>query len=174
MVLTLSVFLALVFFVLSIFFTLPGNVLAVRDGAPFRTAIVDLTPQNWAFFTKSPRDAEYVPYSIDKGSVVLKTPQTKASNLFGFSRNQRAQGVEIGYLLNKSTTWEECSDMENCIKKGQEAEPLKIESNSLNPTICGDSLLISKKVIPWEYRQFFQGEEISYEKVSHLSVQCSR
>lgn len=172
--LTLSGLLALSFFVLSIFFTLPSNVLSIRDGSTFRTTIVDLAPQNWAFFTRSPREEEYIPYSLDDDEEKLTTPQIRPENLFGFSRNQRAQGVEIGHLLHNSTEWKDCSSMTDCIEVGRAANPVKITTNSNNPTICGESLLISRKIIPWEYRDFFPEEYYSYEKVSRLSVDCPR
>ncbi|MGV0332599.1 SdpA family antimicrobial peptide system protein [Corynebacterium kroppenstedtii] len=95
----MSGLLSLTFFALSIFFTLPSNVISLRDGSGLRTTVVDLAPQNWAFFTKSPRELEYIPYSLENNRMELSTPQTKAENLFGFSRDQRAQGTEIGSLI---------------------------------------------------------------------------
>ena len=87
----------------SIFFSLPSNVVSVRDGGSVRVFWAKALPQGWAFFTKPPSDSELVAYRVVEGELVYAslTPNSRPRNLFGLTRTQRAQGPEIAAMANQ-------------------------------------------------------------------------
>ncbi|WP_130840114.1 SdpA family antimicrobial peptide system protein [Corynebacterium neomassiliense] len=167
-----SLLVAFLFFLTSLFFTLPHNVISNGANSSLRTFFVDLAPQNWAFFTRSPREEEYVPYSNEEHSYILETPQNKSSNMLGISRDQRAQGVELGAIVRGIESWNECSSESECISAGQKGKVDSIPSISNDPTICGDALIMSREITSWSYREILD-EEYEYNKVGHVNVKCS-
>ncbi|MGO2034532.1 MAG: SdpA family antimicrobial peptide system protein, partial [Brevibacterium aurantiacum] len=91
--------LAILMLLVSVFFSLPSNVLSDRGKVnAARVFSVDLAPQGWGFFTKPPSDSDLFYYDGNLQSV-METPQGRADNLLGLSRTQRAQGPEGGALL---------------------------------------------------------------------------
>jgi hypothetical protein len=84
-----------------------GLELTADFGLPF--------PQAWAFFTKSPQSPSILAYKNESGNVWIRLdtlPQSEPSNLYGLSRNQRAQPTELAILASE-TTFTKCDDYLN-------------------------------------------------------------
>lgn len=164
------------FLAVTIFYALPSNVLAAREGEPARRVAVELAPQGWAFFTKDPDDDEYVPYrwTGDRFESLLATPQSRAENGFGLSRRQRAQGVEMGLIGSQVEEWVTCTAgvSDACRREALEAPANVAENASPVATLCGEILLVSNAPVPWAYRDFYEEARMD-NLAARVDVECT-
>ncbi len=166
-------------FGLSLFFTMPSNVVSVRDGGPARTLFGTLMPQSWSFFTKAPDSPELTAYFVREGGAFVESasefPNSRADNLFGFARDHRSQGPEMALLSFVDTSWQECSALtvsEDCLVVAMtELQPTVAKNTSPDPTLCGEILLSETRPVPWTYRADYSGWRID-ERVAYLDVTC--
>ncbi|ASN20163.1 hypothetical protein CGK93_11150 [Arthrobacter sp. YN] len=148
------------FFALTIFYAMPSNVLAVKEGESLRRTLVSVAPQAWAFFTKPPNDPEYAVYQLrDDGSVesLMQTPQTRPENYFGLSRKQRSQGPELGVIGNTIKEWADCSPdggRQECLERVRSLEAQIVDNDSPVASVCGRIVIFQTKAVPWAYREF--------------------
>ena len=129
----------------------PTNVL--EDGIAGRATKANFQvtmPQGWAFFTRSPEDPSLVPYA--HGQRVDTLPQSSAVNLFGLSRNQRAQGTELALIANQVPKFTLCDDyLSECL-----AQPTGTIYKFTNPTrtpfFCGTVRIVLQTPVKWSFR----------------------
>ncbi|MFJ3876585.1 SdpA family antimicrobial peptide system protein [Streptomyces sp. NPDC090077] len=161
----------------SVFFSLPSNVLSTRDGGDLRALSARVLPQSWAFFTKPPSDPEFVPYLVSDGDVVHAAllPNSRAENLYGLTRRQRAQGPEVAAMANQVRTWRNCEEIEgDCpavVAGAPEAVP--VENSSPVPTLCGRVVLVETRPVPWEFRDRYEGWRLD-KRAAVVEAKCSR
>lgn len=129
-------------------------------------------PQGWAFFTKPPDDPEIGAYDARTGQSILATPQTKAENLFGMSRTQRAQGPELASLAAQITRWKTCKEGAATCIDPRSSEPAEaVINDAYIRTVCGRVVLTSERPAPWAYRGFGLSSRIDQRAL--LVVDCS-
>jgi antimicrobial peptide system SdpA family protein len=161
--------------VTTVFFALPSNVVSAKDGGALRRIAVQIGPQGWAFFTKSPHSTDFVPLRVaaDGGLVpALAPPQSKAENLFGLSRAQRSQGPELAYITDQVVRWEECSaDRQDCRERALGATASVARNTSPVPTLCGDFVLVETAPVPWSFRHDFDGYRLD-KRAALVRVVC--
>lgn len=165
--------------VVTIFYSLPSNVLSARDGGRVRTLSVHLAQQSWVFFTRPPTETEFQPFALrNDGSVVstLKFPQGRAENWFGLKRTQRAQGPEIADLVSgvPGDSWVECNVMSNfsdCLNAAESAAPVTVGNTSTVPSICGLTLLLESEPVRWSFRDVYDSERLPVRSIK-LDVTC--
>lgn len=149
--------LAIVFGV-SVFYTLPSNLLSSKDGGGLRTVFNEVLPQNWAFFTKDAQSENILVYHASEGSGFVSgvtTPQGRPSNAFGLSRTQRAQGPELAnlQLAIPPEKWTACDgEPARCIELNQDSPAISVANTSPVPTVCGDAYLVIATPVPWAFR----------------------
>ncbi|MFI1997007.1 SdpA family antimicrobial peptide system protein [Actinoplanes sp. NPDC020271] len=165
------------FILTGVMFTLPDNVLLNRmDHVTAQRAVNTVVPENWAFFTRDPQTPEVTAYRLDSGSKpvsLLTTPQNKAANAFGLSRNQRAQGVELGYLSSVTSAWRDCDVRTTACVSAAAGAPAEATVNTSSfPTACGDVYLAQEVPVPWNYRKLYKNTSFRINKVAHLEVSC--
>ncbi|MCM1974409.1 MULTISPECIES: SdpA family antimicrobial peptide system protein [Streptomyces] len=154
---------------------LPKNVISLPAQEEVKYTVVNLAPQGWAFFTKSPRDPEIIPFKKAPGDwrPLALTPHASPRNAFGLNRESRAQGVEIAMLLSaaKKDDWRECTDdRQHCLKSfGTPAR--HVENRSPDPILCGTVGLLQERPTPWAWRDLMP-EAHSPERVMVLEVTC--
>lgn len=172
-----SVFLVMASVILvGIFFTLPSNVLSIRDGGAKRTFFASYVPQSWGFFVKPQRDGEYRVYSVDgsgNGSRVDSFPNSSPSNFFGFSRSQRSQGPEMAQITQQND-WKSCSTLtihECLVEASQDPLIISATNRSKNETMCGDLVFLHTKPTTWSYKDF-SNERRTAEAYQHVFVKC--
>jgi antimicrobial peptide system SdpA family protein len=129
-----------------------------------------------AVFTKNPRDSRLQAYSKE-GSIWRKITLLESSSglsireIFGINRFRRAYGIEVGLILylipNKYKKYICKSDIMLCIDK-KSVEMIKIKNTSVKPMICGEVLLVEKKVIPWAWVKFKNEEQSMFYWVDVL------
>lgn len=170
-----TIVLVLVVLAVSIFFSLPSNVLSARNASPLRVLSARLLPQSWAFFTKPPSDPEVIPYRVGAdGSLTFASllPNSKADNLYGLSRRQRAQGPEIASMANEVDNWTSCPT-ETCVEEVAAAGPAQsLRNGSKVPTLCGPIVLVETKPVPWAFRHDYHGWRISV-RAALVEAVCS-
>jgi len=146
-----------------------------------RQVVQTFLPEQWAFFTKSPREAVLLPFAYserDEWSSISEYPHSRAAHAFGWDRKSRAQGIEIGLVYSgmKASDWVVCSDIDSVFEcLGRETSASKsdwptVNNPSPDPTLCGTVALSSVQPDPWAWRsQGLSGEQIS---VSIVDVKC--
>jgi antimicrobial peptide system SdpA family protein len=152
---------------------LPANAVQLpyemKLGQPIRLVL----PQGWAFFTRSPREPDVVPYLRVDGRwrAALATPNAEPRNLFGLSRTARAQGVELGMLIGElgRDQWLDCTvDPTVCLER---ATSVAARNTSLIPTLCGQVGLVSQQPLPWAWSQA-RDETIMPGRVARMDISC--
>ncbi|MFD9436147.1 SdpA family antimicrobial peptide system protein [Streptomyces sp. NPDC060002] len=154
---------------------LPKNVLSLPGQTKARHTVANMAPQGWAFFTKSPRDAEIVPYkkSASGWKQASLTPHSSPHNAFGLDRRSRAQGVEIALLLSaaQKDDWHACTSSRPQCLAGYGAPGRHLRNRSPEPTLCGTVGLLQEKPTPWAWRDLVP-EAHTLERVMVLEVTC--
>ena len=151
----------------------PANVLKPTNNPGALTVVSEVFPQGWAFFTKDPQDVEFVAYRPTEGGLesLLATPQSRAENLWGLSRTQRAQGPEL-VALGNDATWVECVSGQvplDCYEQGADYVPTV--NPMTHPTLCGDVVLVEEKPVAWSFRNMVKGTHTA-ERVAYESIEC--
>lgn len=165
---------------LSLAATLPSNVVWNRSQLPgVRAALNSVATQNFAFFTRSPETDQIDVYRLQDneiGASLLATPQGKASNLFGLSRTQRAQGPELADLIKQvpADGWTSCErlDLHDCIEAALPKPSISLENGSSVPTACGDAALTIEETVKWSYRHLTDAVH-TIKRLAVVRINCS-
>ncbi|MFV0534716.1 MAG: SdpA family antimicrobial peptide system protein [Cumulibacter sp.] len=179
LVAAISVSLGALILSIAIFLGLPSNALSVRDGSTVRWLFSGFMPQGWAFFTKPPDDPEFHAYRVgDDGKIESASvyPNSRAENLFGISRLQRTQGPEMALLARaaKSKNWLDCLELpqgDDCLIAASQSDPIRLDSPTHIPTLCGRILIAETAPVPWPFRNDYTGWRID-QNVVNLEVRC--
>lgn len=158
----------------SIFFSLPSNVVSVRDGGSVRVFWAKALPQGWAFFTKPPSDSELVAYRVVEGELVYAslTPNSRPRNLFGLTRTQRAQGPEIAAMANQLDDWTSCTTGGgDCLADAARGEAgARVPNTSPVPTLCGPVVVVETEPVPFAFREDYDGWRLDRRYVAFEAV----
>jgi antimicrobial peptide system SdpA family protein len=162
---------------LSVVQSLAPNALSSREpaAAALRDAVLAIAPQRWEFFTASPQGRQYLAYRTGSDESALSLPQTKAENLFGLSRAQRAQGPELAALHEQVSEWVKCKDRSAsraCLRQAAQARPLPLRNEARRKTLCGDLVLAQEKPTPFEFRSF-DLPQFRVLQTARVEVSCS-
>ncbi|MEW2574985.1 SdpA family antimicrobial peptide system protein [Streptomyces syringium] len=154
----------------------PKNVLSLPGQKQVRSTVANVAPQGWAFFTKSPRDVEVVPYrqtADGSWTSLALTPHSSPHNTFGLDRASRSQGIETSLLLNlaEKREWKECeeNDLADCLADARSSR--KVKNPSPEPTVCGHVALVQEKPVPWAWRDLVD-ERATPERYLAMDVTC--
>lgn len=164
-------------FFAAVFYSMPSNVLDLRDGSPQRTVFTQVLPEAWGFFTKPPNDPELGAFRVSETSVesALAFPHSRAENSYGLTRKHRAQGPEVANLSAavEGSEWVDCDTIpEDCIlHAGAELEPVSVENAFPAKTLCGEMVIAETVPVTWAYRGSYEGWRIERRAIS-LDVRC--
>jgi len=163
-----------------------GFVISVALAAmPFHTAnlprhvqgiVLQLAPEGWGFFTKSPRDAEVHVAQLSQGQLrsLNLASSFSAEFAFGFNRLGRAQGIEIDTLLmqlNNPNLWHECTRaLEGCLRNLK--PQAKLKNAAQHPTLCGDMVFAERRPVPWAYSRLVR-PVVMPSRLTRVEVVCS-
>ncbi|MBH1933016.1 SdpA family antimicrobial peptide system protein [Streptomyces sp. AV19] len=154
---------------------LPSNAVTLPGQDSVKKPASAVVPQGWAFFTKSAKDPTYAPYREVDGhwkSIAL-TPHSRPSNLFGFDRASRTQGVEVALMLRqKETRWTDCDSADSpteCLERVKSR--MKTTNPSPSPSLCGRAAVVEMKPIPWAWRDLSE-EKATPTRVASWEVEC--
>ncbi|MFP2904935.1 SdpA family antimicrobial peptide system protein [Pyxidicoccus sp. 3LFB2] len=134
-------------------------------------------PEGWAFFTRDPREDRMLPYvraTDGQWAWASQTPNFQPKNAFGIDRAARAQGVEMGLLMEQAREYarQACEeDPRRCLERASPGKPLR--NRSPNPTLCGQVGFVFQRAVPWAWSRTSQGKPIIMpSKVLRLEVEC--
>ncbi|WAS84895.1 MULTISPECIES: SdpA family antimicrobial peptide system protein [unclassified Corallococcus] len=134
-------------------------------------------PEGWAFFTRDPRDERILSYLRTPGGQWVRanqTPNFQPRNAFGIDRAARAQGVEMGLLLEATRQLgrHACEeDPLKCLERAPSERTLRNESP--NPTFCGQLGIVFQPAVPWAWSRSHRGKAVVMpSKVLRLDVEC--
>jgi len=137
-------------------------------------------PQGWGFFTKSGRDPSISPYSVRNGKAqnISMAPVGQPKYALGFSRTGRAQGIEVGILLqNLVGAWTSCLDLtsvDECVDTAAKKSPSRtVENPTPDPTVCGDTLLLESEPTLLLYREVINQERRAL-RAARITVKCTQ
>jgi antimicrobial peptide system SdpA family protein len=158
---------------LSIFFAWPDNVILTTANSPLRTVFGSTFGQGWAFFTNPPQNAITRVYRAGNGADLLATPQGKAENAFGISRNQRAQGPELAILANSVPNRNECGrgSSKDCLREASTAKAQPIDPHIRRQSTCGELILTVEHPRPWAFRET-STEQFTIKHYTKVVVPC--
>ncbi|MFD4245815.1 SdpA family antimicrobial peptide system protein [Streptomyces sp. NPDC058525] len=153
----------------------PKNVITLPGQTKVKHTVVNVAPQGWAFFTKSPRDPEVTPYEQTSSGWrgISLTPHASPHNAFGLNRESRAQGVEIAMLLSaaQKSDWRDCTDSREACLSNAGPAARTVDNGSPDPTLCGTVGLLQERPTPYAWRDLVP-ESHSTERVMVLEVTC--
>ncbi|GAB2926597.1 SdpA family antimicrobial peptide system protein [Streptomyces sp. NPDC059164] len=155
---------------------LPSNAVQLPGQAGMERTVRVVTPQGWAFFTKSPRDAKIEVWTRDSGGKwndALLAPHSEARNAFGFNRTSRAQGVELGQLQARvsPSAWKTCDDGDLARCLSAFGDPIAAKAPVPRPLLCGAVGVTQQEVLPWAWSDS-EGDMKMPGKVAVLEVAC--
>ncbi|WP_232293471.1 SdpA family antimicrobial peptide system protein [Stigmatella aurantiaca] len=134
-------------------------------------------PEGWAFFTRDPRDERMLPYvrgADAQWSSASHTPNFQPRNFFGIDRAGRAQGVEMGLLMDAARKAERqaCEEEPSvCLERAPVAQ--KLSNASPHPTLCGQVGFVFQKAVPWAWSRSNREKKIIMpSKVLRLDIEC--
>lgn len=149
-----------------------------------RRPLQTFLPEQWGFFTKSPREDALVPFrSASRGShwtSAAAFPHARASNAFGWNRASRAQGIEIGLVTKvlAQQTWHDCGSWHSIRECLQNLSPARgatwdmVANPSPAPTLCGRIAIVRTAPIPWAWAS--AGHSAPRSRVAFAEVECTR
>ncbi|MGV8911351.1 MAG: SdpA family antimicrobial peptide system protein [Rhodoglobus sp.] len=158
------------------------NVLTSSWQRAVRPTVQAIAPEQWGFFTKSPRDESLVPYGYDAANGWVKDalfPHGQVQNAFGLNRVSRAQGIELGLLYTEAVgeDWIQCDDSSataieclDSLSTEKTESWLQIVNASPSPTICGLGALAREVPAPWAYARI--GQTGASPRVLLIDVTC--
>ncbi|SEU34443.1 SdpA family antimicrobial peptide system protein [Stigmatella erecta] len=134
-------------------------------------------PEGWAFFTRDPRDDRMLPYvrgADAQWSMASHTPNFQPRNFFGIDRAGRAQGVEMGLLMEAAREAERqgCEEAPvACLERAPVAR--KVSNTSPHPTLCGEVGFVFQRAVPWAWSHSRREKKIIMpSKVLRLDIEC--
>lgn len=134
-------------------------------------------PEGWAFFTRDPKDERMLPMirgERDQWRRASQTPNFQPRNFFGIDRAARAQGVELGLLLEEARGAERaaCEEApEVCLARIPVAQ--RVHNRSPNPTLCGQVGVVFQKAVPWAWSRSSQEKKIIMpSQILRMDVEC--
>lgn len=164
--------------------SLPDNAL----GLPWQNKglIRSVVPEGWGFFTRSPREAELLPWHRDdtnQWSPVSVGVNASPGGGFGASRRPRALSIEMGLIYgtaaNQHATWRACDPdgstdpvdvtVNQCLATSSTTQ--KVHNNTPKPTLCGPVAIVSQEPLPWAWASDNVGDQMPV-KVMQLEVSC--
>lgn len=160
-------------FIQVLFSSLPFN--PSRTKIDFQKSVFTFLPQGWAFFTRSPREAQVVLYCYDNGD--LKRVNHKHSshyNIFGLRRKSTAIMSELQYFKMNipeenyiNTEWNYQRDLIGEIPENS----IEVSNEYSAPLLCGEYVLVFQEPVPWAWLDSV--EEIKMPaKVIKLDITC--
>lgn len=153
----------------------PTNVLSdqSQDAQSVRQELTLPLPQGWAFFTRSPQEPSLVIYREDAAGTEVRAddlPQSRARNLYGWSRDQRAQTTELAIVAQK-IQFTDCDDyLSVCLATPQSTRQQIVNSTNTRH-FCGDYRIVVQYPVKWLYRHQTP-EDTRASQFADVSLSC--
>lgn len=155
------------------------SVLATRQGVPkvfswqVREVFGYVIPQNWGFFTNSPRNEVYSAYTV-KGDAYEQVDlrYSMGENFLLGSRRDRFKARELGILSQQlnPNLWTNCGeDVSSCTKSAR--TPVQLVNNTAIQHLCGDLAFRRYKIHPFAWSSLVGHRHPPFSQVN-IKVDC--
>ncbi len=115
-------------------------------------------PQGWAFFTRSPREAQIILYKKNSDNKYEEINQRHANiyNLFGLNRKPSKVLGELQFAkkeIPKKLYYDTIFNYQknHIIEDVNKLKPFYYENKMYDPILCGDYLVVYQKAVPWAW-----------------------
>lgn len=148
---------------------LPANPIYLPLEPALRPVLLTVVPEGWSFFTRDsrlPRVLVYRRTANGHWESASTGAYSEPRNAFGFSRQARAQGAELGMIAGHlpKDAWMDCpGDLQACLSAG--AATSTISNASGAPTLCGVVAVIRQVPVPWAWSRSEVDEPSQYALV---------
>ncbi len=167
-------FTSLCAFVLVIFFSSIGFN-PVQSEVSHQRLIKTFIPQGWAFFTRSPREAQSILYSVVGETLIpVKHKHSGFSKAFGLNRKSTAIVTEASLLranipdsVFMNTQWGYQADRIGEFPKTS----FKVTNEMGQAILCGEYVLVFQKPVPWAWSKSMEEMDMP-AKVARLEIVC--
>jgi antimicrobial peptide system SdpA family protein len=153
--------------------SMPTNAIDSRIDRDLQTTA--WAPESWRFFTRNPQEEQLLPFErVGESWQSASMPGASPRYAFGLDRAGRAQGMELGMLLEgmPKSSFRACDEDEApevCLSKTTKVLHLKNETP--HPSLCGQIGVVAKKPVPWAWAR--SGRTIHMPaRVLRLEVSC--
>lgn len=161
---------------ISAFASLPDNVFEQPVAGSPQSIVQLLVPQGWAFFTRDPEGANVVPFRPDAQGRWVRAdtlPQASLVNLYGLSRNQRAEGTELGIIAASIPRFTPCDDYLSACLELPAKTRIDVRNETSTHFFCGRIRLVNQEPVKFEYRDEVP-EMIRVVSFADLLISCPR
>ncbi|WP_103867216.1 SdpA family antimicrobial peptide system protein [Aquimarina sp. I32.4] len=135
---------------------------------------VNVLPQGWAFFTKSPRDVR-VELIDGKTNKNISLKNFSLTNFFGLKRTSTRITTELGMLIKETpdSLWVKTNGISNDFEKGNY---IIRKSHFKKPYLSEKIILINKERVPWAWSNFNERKiiPITYLKIKQIAKSNSK
>jgi len=140
-----------------------------------RAAVRTVLPEQWAFFTKSPRDQAIIGIpDADLEGGPRFFPQAQLRFFGGADRSARAAGIEIGVLMGSvaADDWQWCAPGAAAAECARSPIAAAIAPSPAKgtPQLCGNVTLIRETPAPWAFAR--AGSPGSRLEVTRVNARC--
>lgn len=152
----------------------PPNPIALPGEPRSELIIREMFPQGWAFFTKSPRDAQFdLLRPTSHGWVrAFAGPESELRNAVGLSRFPRAQGSELGTLAHQLAGLRPVACTRaptECLRSVQHFT--RVHNPNAYPVLCGRYAITWQEPIPWSWVSRFKNINMP-SQIYAVDIQC--
>lgn len=158
--------------VYSVHAALPKNPIRLPLEAEINTQL--WFPQGWKFFTRDAREEDFFPMVRGQDGAFVRAsqaPNFQAKHVFGWSRDGRAQGIELGRLKYAAADVVPIACKaapEDCLADA--AVQLTVKNETPSPTLCGDVGIVLSRPVPWTWAR--SGQTSMRSRVIRMRVTC--
>lgn len=155
--------------------TIPLN--PVKVAIPFTKETFTFIPQGWAFFTRSPREAQVLLYNYSNDKLVPVDHQHASfNNALGLNRKStqimsELQIIKAG-LPDSAFITTEWNFQRNIYGEIPEQEVL-VKNNMFSQILCGEYVLVFQEIVPWAWSGSINDIEMPAKAIK-LNIECDK
>ena len=160
--------------VVTIFISSVGISTVSNSVNPYLSSYINLAlPENFGFFTKSPRE-ECIKFFREQDGLLeeINLRATTSSNFFGLSRNSRRMGYELGVVIRQipDSSWKETDSKKFFEVDFSATTPFKIRrsDNLIRKIKSGNYILYYYEPVSWELHKY---QTKTYGKYAYIMVE---
>jgi antimicrobial peptide system SdpA family protein len=129
----------------------------IRYQFPNQKKVLSFIPQGWAFFTRSPREAQILVYQIENNKIknLEISRHSSPMNYFGFNRKQTYKMNELQFIIDQfepkdytTISWNYKEDLQ-----GEIPTKLHRVSSIFKHSLLKNKeiLLVMQEIVPWAW-----------------------
>ena len=141
----------------------------------YKREVFSLVPQGWAFFTRSPREAQISVYQIATDGSLTPLNHHHHQNYLGLNRDATRLISELGVVKSNladslwvNTTWNYQSELYGSLPE----TTVTVTNPVKNAQLCGELLVVLQPPVPWAWSKSIDQIKMP-AKAIRLNILCS-